>query len=301
MSISIKDSPILVIGSAGQVASSLRAMNDDRLIFVGRPEFDVQKQDDIKRAFDKLLPALVINCSAYTAVDLAEQEIEAAYNLNSLAVKNLSLECLANKIPLIHISTDYVFDGTLDRPYRESDGPNPLSVYSKSKLNGEEIIKEILSKYIIIRSSWIFSEYGTNFVKTMLKLAETKEEISVVNDQMGSPTSASNIASAIHQIANKIIESPDTVNYGIYNYTDSPTVSWYEFACEIFKIMQTLVNKKAPILKPIPSSEYKSVVKRPLNSRLDCSLIKSIFGIESRDWHSELERIIEKIIIDKGL
>lgn len=290
--------PVLVIGLSGQVASSLKDIADRRFYFAGRPELDIQNEDNLRRIFEKITPALVINCSAYTAVDLAEVEKKAVYELNAIAVKNLALLCRQYHAPLIHISTDYVFDGALDRPYLESDQTNPLSVYGKSKLAGEDFIREILPKHIIIRSSWVFSKYGNNFVKTMIKLSEIKNELSIVNDQIGSPTSANNIAEVIYKLADEILLSREKIAYGTYNYTDSPVVSWYEFAGIIFDIIKTKYNKKVPIIKPIPSSEYKTAALRPLNSRLDCSLIEKNFGIKSKDWHYRLEECIDKFIKD---
>jgi dTDP-4-dehydrorhamnose reductase len=291
--------PVLVIGSSGQVASALKDIADKRFYFVGRPEFDIRNEDNIKQIFEGTLPALVINCSAHTAVDLAETEKAEADKVNGEAVRNLALQCKAHKIPLIHISTDYVFDGTLDRPYLESDKTNPLSVYGKSKLAGEDFIREILPEHIILRTTWVFSEYGNNFVKTMIKLAEIKDELSIVNDQRGSPTSADNIAEVIYKIARDILGSPKNVTYGAYNYTDSPTVSWYEFAGIIFEIIKTKYNKKTPAIKPVLSSEYKTAASRPLNSRLDCSLIEKNFGVKSKDWHYRLGQCIDKFIKDK--
>jgi dTDP-4-dehydrorhamnose reductase len=288
----------LVIGSSGQLALSLKAIADERFHFVGRPEFDVQNVEQLKQVFKDISPVLVINCSAYTTVDLAETEIENAYNLNAEAVKNLSLQCNKRRIPLIHISTDYVFDGNQVRSYYEDDVTNPLSIYGKSKLAGENFVRSILHEHIIIRTSWVFSEYGNNFVKTMVRLSEIKDELNIVNDQVGSPTCASNIASTIMKIANKIISGED-VTYGTYNYTDSPAVTWYEFAKEIFKLIHVNYNKKVPISKPILSSEYKTAAIRPLNSQLNCSKIEKNFGIKSADWHAQLKICVDKFIENK--
>ena len=286
---------IVVIGSSGQVASALKKIADERFHFVGRPEFDIQNNTHIEQVFTLTTPSLVINCSAYTAVDLAETEVDKAYGVNAEAVKNLAMQCKLHQVPLIHISTDYVFDGALGRPYLESDQTGPLSVYGKSKLFGEDFIREMLPQHIILRTTWVFSEYGNNFVRTMIKLSEIKDELNIVSDQIGCPTSANNIAFVIHQIASEIMNGND-IAYGTYNYTDSPVVSWYEFAGEIFKLLKNKYGKKVPIIKPITSSEYVSAARRPLNSRLDCSLIEKNFGIKSQDWHTELEECIDKII-----
>ena len=161
-------------------------------------------------------------------------------------------------MPLVHISTDYVFDGNSDKPYSEDDATNPTSIYGKSKLLGEEKLREVTDKHIILRTSWVFSEYGNNFLKTMLKLAKNNKEISVVKDQIGCPTYALNIADAINIIVKKILSEPSNVKYGTYHYTDSPIVSWYEFALNIFEVLKTKFNVETPVVKPIPSIEYKT-------------------------------------------
>lgn len=292
----MKTPKILVIGRSGQVASSLREISDETWEFVGRPDFNVCDIDQVAEVMKNLTPQLVINCSAYTAVDKAEVETEEAYMLNSEAAKNLALECRTYDIPLIHISTDYVFDGMKTGSYTEEDKTNPLSVYGKSKLAGEEHIREVLQKYIIIRTSWVFSSYGTNFVKTMVGLALKQIPIKVVNDQTGCPTAAINLARVIKQISDKIIGSKHDIEYGTYHYCDMPHLSWYQFSESIFEILNKTHNCPYPALTPISAKEYKTPAIRPQNSVLDCSLISRNFGINRYYWSSELENIIRKLL-----
>lgn len=287
---------VLVIGSSGQVASCLKEVASKNFLFVGRPLVDICDNRQLQDAITIFQPDLIINCSAYTAVDRAEQEPDLAYKINAQAVEELSKLCAENNIPLIHLSTDYVFDGIKEVSYVESDQPNPLSVYGKSKFQGEENIKKYLEKYIILRTSWVFSPYGTNFVKTMLNLALTKPQISIVNDQKGCPTAASNIAMVILQIANKILASEQKVTYGIYHYTDSPAITWYKFAENIFDLLAKKNSFKIPIIKPITTAEYPTLASRPLNSVLDCSLIKKNFSIKQQSWAKALEEYLGQLV-----
>ncbi len=292
----MKTPKILVIGRSGQVASSLREISDETWEFVGRPDFDVCDRDQVAEVIKSLTPQLVINCSAYTTVDKAEVETEEAYILNSEAAKNLALECRTYDIPLIHISTDYVFDGMKTDSYTEEDKTSPLSVYGKSKLAGEEHIREILQKYIIIRTSWVFSSYGANFVKTMVGLALKQTPLRVVNDQIGCPTAAINLARVIKQISDKIIGSKYDIKYGTYHYCDKPHLSWYQFSESIFEILNQSHACPYPALTPISAKDYKTLAVRPQNSVLDCSLISRNFGINRYYWSSELENTIRKLL-----
>lgn len=291
----MKTCKILVIGRTGQVASCLREISDDTWEFIGRPDFDLRDGNQLTNIIKQLKPSLIINCSAYTNVDKAEEEIEEAYELNSEAVKNIAIICKTNNISLIHISTDYVFDGKKIGSYHEDDITNPLSVYGKSKLAGEKYIRRDLQNYIILRTSWVFSHYGTNFVKTMIRLASKGESLKVINDQTGSPTSAMNLAKTIKIFSDKILNGNQNIKYGIYNYCDNPALSWYEFANQIFEILKRY-NYPIPTLTPISTSEYKTSAIRPQNSVLDCSLICRNFGIKQYDWASELENTIKKLL-----
>lgn len=284
---------VLVLGSNGQLALSLKdIIVSDNYLFVGRPEFDICNQDQLLNIITNFNPSLIINCAAYTNVDKAEEEAELAYATNSEAVKNLALICGQKDIILIHISTDYVFDGYKEVAYNELDIPNPLSIYGKSKYLGEEHIKNSLAKYIIIRTSWVFSPYGHNFFKTMIRLANEKDELKIIDDQRGGPTSAHNLAQVVKYIAEKILEDKQ-IKYGIYNYCDSPNVSWYEFASKIIELWSIKHHKKMPNIIPILTAEYPNKTVRPLNSILDCTLIKDIFGIDQRKWSQKLENYLD--------
>ncbi len=284
---------VIVIGSSGQVAQSLKRITGENFYFIGRPDFDIRNTEKLKILIDEISPSIIINASAYTFVDLAEEESEMAYEINANSIYRVAKICNEKNLPLIHISTDYVFDGNANKPYLEDDLTNPTSVYGKSKLLGEEKLKESTNKHIILRTSWVFSEYGNNFLKTMLKLAKNNKEISVVNDQVGCPTYALNIADAINIIVNEILSEPNNVKYGTYHYTDSPIVSWYEFALNIFEVLKNKSNFETPIVKPIPSIEYKTKATRPMYSVLNCDMIKKNFSIEQKDWRDCLFNCIE--------
>ncbi len=287
---------VLVIGSSGQLASSLKEIADENYLFAGRALLDVRDKEAVKKTADNFKPDLIINASGYTAVDKAETEIDEAYALNSEAVKNLALLCAELGVPLIHISTDYVFDGNSKIPYKETDIPNPLNIYGKSKLAGEEHMRKILKKHIIIRSSWICSQYGTNFVKTMLNLSG-KEEVKIIDDQFGRPTFASNLAEAVKLVAGKIMSFPKEAVYGTYHYADSPQTSWYGFAKAIFEYLAEKYKIKIPKVTAISTEEYNSPTKRALYSVLDSSSIEKNFGVKPKSWEESLHLCLDRIRI----
>ena len=266
---------VLVTGANGQLGLAIKAAVTDypqlSFVFSGKAELDVTAAQQIEAFFKNHAFDFCINCAAYTAVDKAEEEVDKAYLLNAIAVKNLAEACKTFGAVLIHISTDFVFDGSKRTPYTEEDTPNPLSVYGKSKLQGEEYIQKIWNKHFIVRTSWLYSEYGNNFVKTMLRLAETRDEISVVNDQIGSPTYAGDLASFLLEIINK-----PSKDYGIYHYSNEGEISWYDFAVEIFK-----QHKKAVRVVPIPTSAYPTAAKRPAYSVLDLTKTRRMFIYDS--------------------
>ncbi len=289
---------IVVIGKSGQLARCLQDIKSAEYVFLGRPEFDIKNAEHIERLFQDYSPRIVINASAYTAVDRAEIEQEEAYSVNAEAVKNLSIKCSDKGAALIHISTDYVFDGESQHPYTVTDKTSPKSVYGSSKLQGEEYIRDILKEHVIIRTSWVFSRYGNNFVKTMLNLAQKMDEISVVSDQYGAPTSAHNLAQVVADVADVIL-SNDQVSFGTYHYTDGPVTNWHNFAKEIFGMVSALGNGKIPEIKAISSVEYEAKMqsgskcaKRPKNSALDVSLICKNFAVEQQDWRDSLKGVI---------
>ena len=273
---------VLVTGANGQLGNSIKRISpnfkDLKFVFTDVADLDITNSEEVNTFFESNAFDYCINCAAYTAVDKAEEEVEKAYLINATAVKNLAKACQTAGAVLIHISTDFVFDGTKRTPYTEEDTPNPLSVYGKSKLKGEEYIKEICDRHFIVRTSWLYSEYGNNFVKTMLRLAETRKQISVVNDQIGSPTYAGDLA----EFSLKVISSGSTA-YGLYHYSNLGAISWYDFAVEIFK-----QHKKNVHVVPIPTSAYPTLANRPAFSVMDLSRVKTTFGSKITLWRQSV-------------
>lgn len=284
---------IIVTGSRGQLGSEIiirqQYIQDADFIFTDVETLNIVEHDNLKDFFEKNNPDLVINCAAYTAVDKAEDDFENAYRINAIGAKNISEICKKHNIPLIHISTDYVFDGTKNLPYHEEDTVNPLSVYGKTKLQGEIFIQDSGANYVIIRTSWLYSEFGNNFVKTILRISREKEFLKVVNDQIGNPTYAGDLAEVILIIAKKYL-SDEFFKFGIYHYSNEGQCSWYEFACEILKIKS--IN--TPVY-PVGSSEFPSKVNRPKYSVLDKTKIKNAFQLQINDWRTSLEKCLQKL------
>ena len=278
---------ILVTGGNGQLASCIKDVekqyDDLNIIYTDHLELDICNLNQIQTFF-KSNPQIdyCINCAAYTAVDKAETEAEKAFEINATGAKNLAQVCNDHDAILIHVSTDFVFDGEKNEPYTETDAANPISVYGASKLQGEVEIQQALKEYFIIRTSWLYSEYGNNFMKTMLRLAETRDGISVVSDQIGTPTYTGDLAEIIIQIINT-----KTEKYGIYHYSNEGVASWFEFAKEIFKL-----TKNKTKVNPIPSIEYLTSAKRPKYSVLDKKKIIDVFKIDITFWRDSLKKVI---------
>ena len=278
---------VLVTGSNGQLASCIKdlAKRDTSLNFIYT---DYQELDicDLKQVevFFKSNQKIdyCINCAAYTAVDKAESEVEKAFEINAQGAKNLAIVCSEFDTILIQVSTDFVFDGEKTEPYTETDVANPISVYGASKLQGEVEIKKIFKKHFIIRTSWLYSEHGNNFMKTMLRLAETRDEISVVSDQIGTPTYAGDLAEVIL----KIVRSKNT-NFGLYHYSNDGVASWYDFAEAIFKASNTEIR-----LNAIKTEAYPTPAKRPVYSVMDKTKIKSVLKMKTLDWQDSLKKAI---------
>ena len=281
---------VLVTGKNGQLGQSIDKIvrenqYDDEFIFVARDELDLSREASIVSYFDNNNFDIIINCAAYTAVDKAEEEVELANQVNHLAVKQLAEIAKVQQVKLIHISTDYVFDGKSDKPYKETDVTNPINVYGQTKLAGEQAVQEaMLTNAIIIRTSWVYSEFGNNFVDTILRLGEERDELNVVNDQVSSPTYATDLASAILEIIqNK--EFKETIQATqIYHYSNEGEISWYELAKEIFK----LSNIKCKI-NPIKTNQYPTPAKRPGNTVMSKDKIVYTFDINISDWTSSLD------------
>ena len=281
----------LVTGGNGQLAQCLKEIvkyhDELDITFQDLPDLDITNKQQLESYFSNNELDYCINCAAYTAVDLAEEQSDLAYAVNAEGPKYLAEVCQKHQVTLIHISTDFVFDGQKRIPYLETDAPNPLSVYGASKLQGERSIQETTEAYFIVRTSWLYSEYGKNFMKTMLSLSETLNEISVVSDQIGSPTYAGDLAEVLIQI---VLSS--STNYGVYHYSNSGTISWYDFAVEIFKQFGKTIE-----VKPIKTKDYPTAAKRPKYSVLETTKIENNFDCLRKKWYINLNHISQNKLI----
>jgi len=286
---------VLVTGGSGQLGQSLQFVADKypqiQFHFLSFSELNIADKENCIARFSELKPDYCINAAAYTAVDNAESETEKAHLINVQGAKNLAKTCQEFDATLIHISTDFVFDGNKNTPYTEEDLTNPTSVYGQTKLGGEKEIQAIWEKHFIIRTSWLYSQFANNFMKTMIRLGKEKDALSVVSDQIGTPTNAVDLAQAIV----KIIEKSENLKaqafelkslYGIYHFSNEGQCSWYDFAKEIFDINGIEID-----LKPIPTSSYPTPAKRPGYSVLDKSKIKSNFQLEISNWKDSIFKI----------
>ena len=283
---------ILVTGANGQLGSEIKVVSKDYLynfFFTDKDELDITKKEDIEKFIDKNEINLIINCAAYTAVDKAEEEKELADLINHKAVKYLAEISKEKNIPLIHISTDYVFDGKNYRPYIEDDKTNPQSVYGLTKLKGEESFKNSGARGIIIRTSWVYSSFGGNFVKTMLRLKD-RDELNIVFDQVGTPTYARDLAKAILKIVNKYYEKLNNFKAEIFHFSNEGVCSWYDFAKAIFEIKNIDIK-----INPIETKDYPTPAKRPHYSVLNKNKIKKEFNIEIPYWKESLKNCLKEI------
>ncbi len=278
---------IVVTGSNGQLGSELRDLQHQlpqyEWIFANRENLDLANKEDIRLFFEKNKPEWFINCAAYTAVDKAESEKEQALAANAEAPGIIAIECAKIGTKLIHVSTDYVFHGDGQKPYAPEDPTNPVNFYGETKLQGEQNVLENNSQSIIIRTSWVYSTYGKNFVKTMRGLMQTRPDLNVVADQKGTPTYAKDLAAAIVSI----IQAP-TQHWGVYHFSNAGEITWYDFAVEINKISGLNCN-----IHPIPTSEFPTPAKRPAYSVLDKSKLANNYNIVLRDWKESLQECIE--------
>lgn len=277
---------ILVFGKTGQVAKELARF--DGVTCLGRDQADLTDPDSCNAVIAASDATAVINAAAYTAVDKAEEDPETAIAVNTIAPTAMATAAAAKSIPFVQISTDYVFDGSGKASRRPEEATGPLGVYGASKLGGENGIKKVDGVYAILRTSWVFSIHGNNFLKTMLRLSQTRNSLSVVADQIGGPTPAEAIADACIKIARTLETEPN--KGGIYHLSGTPDVSWAEFACEIFKAAQRDVAVEA-----IPTRSYDTLAARPLNSRLDCATLSAVFGVERPDWRRASHRIVKAL------
>jgi dTDP-4-dehydrorhamnose reductase len=287
---------VLIFGRNGQVATEFAKTASSSLgsvKFLGRGECDLAVPGSAARAIADLSPDIVINAAAYTAVDKAETQQEAAYALNAAAPGEMAEASAAIGAPLIHISTDYVFDGLAPGAYRETDRCAPLSVYGASKLAGEVAVRERQPHHVILRTSWVFSPYGANFVRTMLRLGAERDELAIVHDQHGGPTAAADIAAAILKIAAGIRD--DSAAFGTYHYAGAPVSTWFDFAKAIFERAALHGYKTPKAVRAIATADYPTAAVRPPNSTLDCSAITRYWGIEPPLWQNSLSRCVEAL------
>lgn len=285
---------IVVTGKNGQVVSCLLASTQDdiEIIALGRPELDLTTPDTIYKTIAGAMPDIVISAAAYTAVDKAEDEPALAHAVNAIGAGAVAEAAAKLDLPIIHLSTDYVFDGNKSEPYSENDRPNPQSVYGTTKLAGEQLVAKANAKHIILRTAWVYSPYGSNFLKTMLRLGRERDEISVVSDQHGNPTSAANISSTILTICRSIHKNENFCDWGVYHLVDDTETTWFNWAQYIFTYakLKTKVN-------PIKSIEYNSKAKRPNNSRLKNDKIKRIFSNTNfNNWKKSTDTVINELM-----
>lgn len=285
---------ILVTGAGGQVGRELvlRARPEHSIVGLSRTQLDITNPRAIAAALAHYDARLVINAAAYTAVDKAESDVDQAYAVNRDAVGVVAHACGIAGIPLLHISTDYVFDGTQAKAYTEDDAPNPASVYGRSKLEGEQALRAELDRHLILRVSWVFGAWGHNFVRTMLRLGRERPELRVVADQRGSPTPAAAIADALLHLAERYAQE-GTLPWGTYHYAGTPVVTWYAFALAIFEEARALgMLDHVPDVAAIGTADYPTPARRPANSALDTSRAHTLLGLPAPDWREGLREVL---------
>jgi len=287
---------ILVLGSKGQLGQCLNdqfSITEHEVVYTSRGQIDIAEFEVTKAQMLKISPDIVINATAYTAVDKAEEECQAADRINHLAVTNISNICNQLDCWLIHVSTDYVFDGNSEVPYKEDNPTNPQGVYGVSKLKGEAAIEVSGCKYLIIRTAWVYSEYGNNFLKTMLRLGADCDKLSIVGDQIGCPTYAQDIAKSIVSILS-CLDLKDSSS-GIYHYCGDEPCSWYDFARAIFLEAEVQGLKTPSYVKSITTADYPTPAIRPAYSVLDCTKIESVFDVTRSNWRDGIKIVIDRL------
>ncbi len=286
---------VLITGGRGQVGycltQQLSEYGSNTVLSLDKEDLDITNQDAVKAMVQEFQPTIIINAAAHTAVDKAEKEVELSYAINRDGPTFLAEAAQEVGAAILHISTDYVFEGNKDGEYLESDMTNPQGVYGASKLAGEEAVISACERHIVLRTAWVFGEHGNNFVKTMLRLGAIRDELNIVGDQFGGPTYAGDIAKVLIEIANRISKD-ESVDYGVYHYSGLPHVSWCQFADAIFEsaVKQGVITKK-PHLTSITTEQYPTPAKRPSNSRMSTQKITQAFTLEASDWKAVLSNI----------
>lgn len=278
---------LLILGRSGQLAQSLTRLAPEATVW-GRTEADLSQPDTIADRIRAMGPAAIINAAAYTAVDGAESDAAAATALNAAAPETLARLAAERNIPFLHVSTDYVFDGSGDQPRAEDADTGPLGVYGRTKLDGEQRVAAVGGQWAVLRTSWVFSQDGSNFVKTMLRLGTERDRINVVADQIGGPTEAGRIAEALLEMTHQMLADPQ--KGGLYHFSGAPDTTWADFARAILARAQLNCA-----VHDIPASDYPTPARRPANSRLDCSKIARDFGIDRPDWRSDLDTVLKQL------
>ena len=288
---------IAVTGREGQVVRSLleRARERAEVIALGRPVLDLARPETIMPVLSGARPDIVVSAAAYTAVDQAEDEPELAFTVNAIGAGAVAEAAARLGVPIIHLSTDYVFHGEKGEPYSEEDAPNPKNVYGASKLAGEKAVAAANPDHIILRTAWVYSPFGKNFVKTMLALAQTRDHLRVVSDQYGNPSAAHDIADAVMAIAEKWHRRPERHPRGIYHFAGWGYTSWHGFAREVFALSRAAGGPYAEI-EPITTAEYPTKAVRPQNSRLDCGRFSTDFGYSAPNWRDSLEAVVKRLL-----
>ena len=291
---------LAVTGKNGQVVSALLALASAELeiVALGRPELDLAQPETVLKALREVKPDAVVSAAAYTAVDKAESEPDIAFAVNRDGARAVAQAASDLGIPLIHLSTDYVFDGTKDTAYVESDPTGPTSVYGRSKLEGERAVSEATDNYVVLRTAWVYSEYGNNFVKTMLRLSENRDEINVVADQFGCPTSANDIAAAVVTIARMLVEDASAPLRGVFHLSGSGETNWANFAKQIFAFSAETGGKSIAV-NDITTAQYPTPARRPANSRLDCSKLEEVYGIKLPSWQTSTRAVVTALAQSK--
>ena len=288
------NSKILITGANGQLGNELRRLCKNfpglEFIFTDVDMLDITNPDAVSVFMEASKPAMVVNCAAYTDVEKAEEDVKNARKVNALAPQVLAAACAMQNAFLIHISTDYVFDGNKTEPYKEDDEVNPLSVYGSSKLEGEEKIRTVFDDYVIIRTSWLYSEYGNNFARKIIRLGQENDFVEIVDDQFGSPTYARDLANTIIDMIIKSILNPQAYLPGVYHYANQGSCSWYEFTKEIFELAGIDCE-----VRPVSSDKFPTKAKRPKYSVLDTSKVRHAFGIGIPNWRDSLQECISSI------
>lgn len=293
---------VLVLGTGGQLGHELMQAAwpaGVTVAGVAHPDFDLTRDGEVARVMAEHRPDALINATAYTAVDKAESEADVAYTINRDGPAAMAAACAAAGIPLVHVSTDYVFDGSKAGAYVESDPVCPVNVYGASKAAGEEAVRLGHARHVILRTSWVYAAYGANFVKTMRRFGAERDEMRVVADQHGAPTSAADLAAAIVTIVTRAVTSPDATPWGTYHYTGGGETTWFGFAERIFQHMAATTGRR-PRLSPIATADYPTPAKRPANSRLDCTRVRAAFGVATPAWEDSLDRVLAALDAEAG-